>query len=234
VRVIGSGRTDAGVHALAQVAHASIRSRIPLGHLQRGLNALLRPHIVVTGIEEARAGFHARYDARRKRYRYRIINAPTVLPFERRYVHHVTTPLNAAVMKREAQALRGRHDFAPFAKQGPPSRTALLPVRFGEASAKLAHDSARAKQGSPVKDTRRTVTEVRLIRRAGGLLEFEIEADGFLYGMVRRIVGTLLDIGRDVRSPGTIADILRTKCARLVGPTAPARGLCLVRVQYSR
>lgn len=203
VRVIGSGRTDAGVHALAQVAHARIRSSIPLEHLQHGLNALLRPSIVVTDLCGAPNGFHAQYNARRKRYRYRIVNAPTVLPFDRRYVHHVTASLRVGLMRREAQALRGRHDFAPFEKQG-----------------------------RPVMDTRRTVTDVRLIRRAGGLLEFEIEANGFLYGLVRRIVGTLIDIGRGAAPAGTIARILRTKRSDLVGPTAPARGLCLVHVTY--
>ena len=184
-------------------SRARVRSAIPHEQLQRGLNALLRPSIVITDLVVARDGFHAQYEARRKRYRYRIVNAPTVLPFERRYVHHVTAPLRVPLMRREAQALRGRHDFAPFAKQG-----------------------------SPVKDARRTIFDTRLVRRSAGRIEFEVEADGFLYGMVRRIVGTLLEIGRGAAPAGTIARILRTKNSSLVGPTAPARGLCLLRVFY--
>jgi len=204
VHLRGSGRTDAGVHALAQVAHTRIRSDIPLVNLQRGLNALLHPAIVVTELVVAPTGFHAQYKARRKRYRYRIINAPVVSPFEHRYVRHVMVPLAAAVMKREVKVLRGRHDFAPFQKVGSAVRT----------------------------DTIRTVSDVRFTKRAGGYLDFEIEANGFLYGMVRRIVGTLIQVGQGYKPPGTIARILRTKDTSLVGPTAPARGLCLVDVTY--
>ena len=204
VHVRGSGRTDAGVHALAQVAHTCIRSEIPLENLQRGLNALLRPSIVITDLVEAPPGFHAQYRAIRKRYRYRIVNAPFVSPFEHRYAQCIMVPLKAAVMKREVRVLRGRHDFAPFQKVG----------------------------SVVVKDATRTISDVRLTKRAGGYLDFEIEANGFLYGMVRRIVGTLIQVGQGYKPPGTIARILRTKNSSLVGPTAPARGLCLVRVTY--
>ena len=202
VRVVGSGRTDAGVHALAQMAHAKLRSAIRAHALQRALNAVLPPEIVVTKIEEAPAGFHARFGARVKRYRYRIVTGGVVLPFERRYVHHVRVPLNARLMRREAAALLGRHDMRAF------------------------HKLSR-----PVADASRTVSKIS-VRQRGRELLIELEADGFLHGMVRSIVGTLIDVGRGFRPPGAIAAILKTRDRRLVGPAAPAKGLCLVSVRY--
>lgn len=204
VRVVGSGRTDAGVHALAQVAHARLRSAIRAHALQRALNAVLPPDIVVTKIEEAPAGFHARFGARVKRYRYRIVTGGVVLPFERRYVHHVRAPLDVRLMRREAAALLGRHDMRAF------------------------HKLSR-----PVADARRTVSRI-FVRQRGRELLIELDADGFLHGMVRSIVGTLIDVGRGFRPPGAIAAILKTRDRRLVGPAAPAKGLCLVRVRYRK
>ena len=232
VRVVGSGRTDAGVHALVQVAHARVRSPLPCERLQRALNAVLPPDIVVTKVEEAPAGFHARFGARVKRYRYRIVTGGVVLPFERRYVHHVRVPLDAALMRREAKALRGRHDMRAF------------------------HKLSR-----PVADARRTISQIS-VRRRGRELTIELEANGFLHGMVRSIVGTLIDVGRGHRPPGTMAQILKARerrpiasalgiprphCQRplhesrrrrddrrLVGSAAPAKGLCLVSVRYRK
>ena len=202
VVVVGSGRTDAGVHALAQVAHVTIRAAIPCERLRHALNSVLPPDSVVTDVVEAPAGFHARFDAVAKRYRYRIVNGPIVLPFERRYVHQVRVPLNLALMRREASVLLGRHDFRAF------------------------HNSGR-----PLADARRTISKIQ-VHRHDPELTIEIEANGFLYGMVRSIVGTLIDIGRGYRPAGTMARILKTRDRRLVGPTAPAKGLCLVCVQY--
>lgn len=205
VHLIGSGRTDAGVHALAQVAHVRTDAILPVTRLQHALNSLLPSDIVVTGLEEAPRTFHARFAAKTKRYRYRLVTGPVVLPFERCYVHHVRRHLNVAVMRREAMALRGRHDVRAF------------------------HRSGR-----PVADTRRTIVEACVIRRDPSHLDIDIEADGFLYMMVRSIVGTLLDVGRGSRPAGTVARILKTQDRRLVGPTAPAKGLCLVGVTYSK
>ena len=134
VTVVGSGRTDAGVHALAQVAHLVTRSPIELNRLHRSVNALLPPEIAVTRIEEAAPDFHARFQAVSKRYRYRIFTGPVVMPFIRAWVHHVPMPLNLPLMRREAAALRGRHDFRAFARAG------------------------------PLKDTRRTVISIELRR----------------------------------------------------------------------
>jgi len=202
VKVVGSGRTDAGVHALAQVAHLKTRSPMPCERLKAALNSLLPPDMVITQVKEAHAGFHARFDAKAKHYRYHIVNGPIVLPFERRAVHHVPVPLNLAVMRREARALLGRHDFRAF------------------------HNTGR-----PVADTRRTISNLR-INRHNVHLVIEIEATGFLYTMVRSIVGTLIDIGRGHRPPGTMAQLLKTKDRCRVGTTAPPQGLCLVEVKY--
>ena len=211
VRVIGSGRTDAGVHAIAQAAHLSTRSPIARGRLLRSVNALLPPDIAVTDIEEAPSGFHARFSARRKHYRYRIHTGAVVLPFIRPYVHHVRRPLNLALMRREAQALVGTHRFRGFARLRAPGQ-----------------------------ETRRTITSVRLVRK-GTELQLEIEGNGFLHTMVRSIAGTLLDIGRGRLPPGTVRRLLRAPPLvgagrapdrRLAGTTAPACGLTLVSVVY--
>ena len=202
VKVIGSGRTDAGVHAEGQVAHVRTRSAMPAERLLRSVNQLLPSDIAVTRIEEAGASFHARFSAARKRYCYRLFTGPVVPPFIRPYVHQVQVPLDLARMRREAEALKGRHDFRAFAKRRPGARS-----------------------------TTRAVTEVSL-RRCGRELRFEVEGDGFLHTMVRSIAGTLIDIGRGRLAPGTVRRMLRTGDRRLAGATAPAKGLSLVEVRY--
>jgi tRNA pseudouridine38-40 synthase len=202
VRVLGSGRTDAGVHALAQVAHLRTRSQLPRERLLRSVNALLPPDIAVMRIEAAPEGFHAQFQARSKRYRYRIFTGPVVPPFIRPYVHHVRVPLNVGLMRREAAALAGRHDVRAFARAG----------------------SGRS-------ETVRTIRECRVVRR-NQELHVEVEADGFLRTMVRSLVGTLLDIGRGRLPPGRIRALLRRGSRELAGTTAPARGLALVSVSY--
>ena len=203
VRVVGSGRTDAGVHALGQVAHLRMRSAIPCERLLRSCEALLPDDIAVLDIREARPEFHARFSAVSKRYRY-TLGLGIIPPFERRYVQPAPrgVPLKVSLMRREAGVLLGRHDFLAF------------------------HHRGRL-----VSDTVRTITAVS-VRRRGAHLCLEVEGSGFLYAMVRGIVGTLLDIGRGHRPSGTMAKILRTRDRRLVGPTAPAKGLCLMGVRY--
>ena len=204
VTVVGSGRTDAGVHALAQVAHLRTRSTIPCERLRHSLNQLLPPDIAVTRVTEAGAAFHARYSALRKRYRYRLLTAPVVLPFVRPYVHHVHGPLDVPLMRREAAALKGRHDFRAFARASSPRATTV-----------------------------RRITSVRLVRR-GDELQLDIEGNGFLHTMVRSIAGTLLDIGRGRLPPGSVRRLLATGNRHLAGTTAPAQGLTLVSVTYGR
>jgi len=202
VRVVGSGRTDAGVHAEAQVAHVRTRSEMPRERLLRSLNQLLPPDIAVTRIDEAGEAFHARFRAIRKRYRYRVFTGAVVPPFIRPYVHHVRAPLDVGLMRQEAAALNGRHDFRAFARRS-----------------------------SAPRRTRRTITTVAL-RRRGGELHLEFEGNGFLRTMVRSIAGTLLDVGRLRRPAGTIRRMLRSRDRRLAGATAPAKGLTLVSVDY--
>lgn len=204
VRVIGSGRTDAGVHALSQVAHFRTRSAMTRERLLRSLNALLPSDIAVMRIDAAPRAFHARFRATRKRYRYRLFAGAVVPPFIRPYVHHVRVPLNAAAMRRELAALTGRHDFRAFARQ-----------------------SGRGRM------TRRVMTDVRL-SRCGEEWRIEMEGNGFLHTMARSIVGTVIEVGRGHRPPGTVRRMLETGNRRLAGTTAPAKGLALVSVAYGK
>lgn len=204
VSIVGSGRTDAGVHALAQVAHVRTRSPMPAARLLRSLNALLPPDIAVLKVEEAPETFHARFGARRKRYRYRIYTGEVVPPFIRSYVHQVRAPLNVSLMRREAAALKGAHDFRAFAR-APGKR----------------------------RNTRRGVTALSLIRR-GQELQLDVEGNGFLHTMVRSIAGTLIDVGRGHRPPGTVRRMLASRARHLAGTTAPAQGLTLVSVTYGK
>ncbi|MBI2884789.1 MAG: tRNA pseudouridine(38-40) synthase TruA [Candidatus Omnitrophica bacterium] len=204
VRVLGSGRTDAGVHAIGQVAHLKTRSAIAPERLRMALNGVLPPAISVMDVEEAPASFHAQFSAVSKRYRYQIVLGPAVLPFERPYVKQVHVPLNVALMRREAAALLGRHDMAAFQSVG-----------------------------RKVRDTRRTISHLS-VRRQGAHLTIEVEADGFLYKMVRRIVGTLLEIGRGRLPPGTMAALLKSRDPLKTGAPVPAKGLTLVVVRYGQ
>ena len=203
VRVIGSGRTDAGAHALAQVAHARIRSAMPCARLMRSLNYFLPRDIAVTRLEDARETFHAQFHASRKQYRYRIFVGEVVPPFIRSYVHHVRVPLNVTRMRREAASLRGRHDFRAFARSG----------------------------GEGVRTTTWILHAISLARR-GSELQLEVEGNGFLHTMVRSIAGTLIDVGRGRLPAGTLRRMLKTGNRELTGTTAPARGLALVTVRY--
>lgn len=205
VAVVGSGRTDAGVHALAQVAHVKTASMLPCGRLVRAINHLLPPDITVTAVEDVPAGFHARFSAVTKRYRYRVVNGPTMPPFIRRYAHQVRAPLNIALMRREAAAVKGTHDFSSLARRGGAGRST----------------------------TRRTVTAIA-VRRREGELHIDIEADGFLHTMVRSIAGTLIDIGRGRLPAGTMRRLLsEPRARRLAGATAPPQGLMLLSVAHA-
>ena len=202
VTVTGAGRTDAGVHALGQVASCSIERSIASGQLVGALNARLPVDVRVLSAAEVPPTFHARFDARAKTYRYRIWNADVVSPFERRYAWHVDAALDVGAMNAAARLLEGRHDFAAFRAAGSAART-----------------------------TDRMVIASRVDRR-DRLVVYEITGDGFLRYMVRAIVGTLVEIGRGRQPPEWMGDVLGVRDRARAGPTAPPEGLFLVRVDY--
>jgi tRNA pseudouridine38-40 synthase len=201
ITVLAAGRTDAGVHAAGQVIAFDTAWRHELCDLQRALNAVLPVDIAVLEIGEAAADFHPRYDARSRRYRYTVYNAPVRWPLDRRYSLHVADPLDAAMMQRAAQSLVGEHDFATFGRppQGLETVRRVLTSGWG---------------GGPT------------------WLTFDIEANAFLYRMVRSIVGTLLQVGRGKMGLEEFVAVLAARDRSLAGPTAPPHGLCLMEVRY--
>ena len=198
VHVAGSGRTDAGVHACAQVAAFSIANPIPLPNLRKAVNRLLPPSVRVLSIEEVNAEFHPRFDARAKTYEYRICRLEVCSPFEWPYVHHHPYQLDEDRMVQLAATFEGTHDFTAFA----------------------AADDRDAEGKSKVRTIFSSVVE-----RSPGRLTFRIRGSGFLKHMVRNLTGTLIEAGR-----GNIADL--TMLPARSGPTAPAKGLFLLGVEY--
>lgn len=206
VRVHGAGRTDAGVHALGQVAHVDLPGRsLPAERWPAALNAALPPTLRVLRAAYVSAQFHARYSARAKTYRYHIWNGAILPPLEVGRAWHVPRLLDLETMRREARSFVGRHDFASFA----------------------------ANRGRPESDTRRTIRQATITRR-GPRITIEVTGDGFLYRMVRLMAGALVRAGTGQAAPGEIARRLRAPDETLPGAryVAPAGGLSLVRVRY--
>jgi tRNA pseudouridine38-40 synthase len=201
VRLTAAGRTDAGVHALGQVVGVSTDTRLTNDDLHRGLNALLPDDVAVLAVEPAPDGFHATHDAVAKRYRYQLHTSRTPPVFDRRYTWHYPHTLDTAAMHRGGQALVGTHDFASF-------------------------ESA----GSERPDTVRTIHELTVEQREGDLITIEVAGDGFLYNMVRAIVGTLAEVGRGTRDENWPAEVVAARDRRKAGQTAPPHGLLLVSV----
>jgi tRNA pseudouridine38-40 synthase len=213
----GSGRTDAGVHAANQVANFKTTCPIPGANLVRALNDILPASVRVKEACDVPLGFHARYGAMSKTYRYRILLAPVASPFIARFVYHCPYPLDRKAMQRAAQRFEGEHDFTSFAAAGDPSE---------------GNDNGPAQETPSRGNTRRLFSSRLRWHGKSSILVYEARGSGFLHHMVRNIVGTLLEIGRGKMKPEDVPRIIEARDRRLAGPTAPAQGLYLWKVSY--
>jgi tRNA pseudouridine38-40 synthase len=202
VSTTAASRTDAGVHALGQSVHFLTTSTHQTDTIVRALNALLPPDLRVLDARERPQAFHATLDARSKRYRYLIDNGPIASPFQLRYSWHVRRPLDVAAMESAAAPLLGRHDFHSFETEWP-NRTSSV----------------------------RTILDLS-ITRSDAFVTIEVEADGFLYNMVRAITGSLVWVGYGRRPLRWIGEVLQAETRTEAGPTAPPQGLFLLTVRY--
>lgn len=212
VAVTASGRTDAGVHAMGQVVGVESRTQLPCSQLAMGLNAKLPDDVLVRRVEPAPDGFHATADARSKRYRYLIHNARTPPLFDRRYVWHVPSPLDAGQMHEAGQRLVGMHDFACFQSVGSPRESTVRTI-----------DAVTVERGN-------WATGYGI----GGddQVAIDVTGDGFLYHMVRAIAGTLVRVGQGRRNAEWLSEVLESCDRKQAGQTAPASGLMLMEVWY--
>ena len=203
VKLIGASRTDRGVHALGQVASFRTSSELPLETMQRAFNALLPEDVVIKGIEEVPRSFHARFSAKGKIYEYRLLLSPWPSAILRHFCWHLPERLNLEAMAECCRMLLGEHDFSSFQLSGSDTR-------------------------NPVREMRRAEVQ----ERSQGHVVMVFEANAFLRGMVRSIVGTLVDVGRGKISPDEFKEIMAAKDRSRASPTAPAHGLFLVEVKY--
>lgn len=202
-KINGSGRTDAGVHALGQVASFDTNCSIPVSKLPDAVNSFLPKDIVVKEAKEVEKGFHARYSAKGKKYMYIVNNSSTrsAIDFYREY--HFPYKVDYKKIKKAAELFEGTHDFRGFMASG-----------------------------SAVKDTIRTIHKIHIKKREDGRIIFNFSGDGFLYNMVRILVGTLLEIGTGKIKLEDVENIIKSKDRSLAGKTVPAQGLYLVEVYY--
>lgn len=202
ISVIGSGRTDAGVHARGQVINFKSQTRIPAARFPLAVNSVLPADIVVLEAQDVPEDFHARFQAKRKTYCYKIYNDRQLSPFWRYYAYHVPVPLDVEGMANGAASFLGTHDFRGF----------------------CAKDTA-------VSNFVRTIYSFS-VAQDGPIISFTVTGDGFLYNMVRIMVGTLLEIGKKKRNPGEIPSLLAAGERKLAGMTIPPLGLYLLSVEY--
>ncbi|MFH1798947.1 MAG: tRNA pseudouridine(38-40) synthase TruA [Candidatus Omnitrophota bacterium] len=201
-RVYGASRTDAGVHARGQSANFKTLSTIPLAKIPKAFNSFLPRDVAIIRAEEVTPDFHAQFNAKAKHYRYYIFNSIQRDPFKEKYSWNMPYKLNTPLMKKEAKALLGKHDFKSFQAKDKRQRTSV-----------------------------REIFNITIKKRESFLI-IDIEGDGFLYNMARNIVGTLVEIGRGYFPPGSMKRVLINKDRALAGPTAPAKGLFLMEVKY--
>ena len=202
VSLVGSGRTDAGVHAEAQIANFKTKSKIPLEKIRMALNSMLPKDIAVTCVEEVSQRFNAQKSAKSKIYRYTIMNNDYMDPLVRHFASKCFYELNIGSMRKAAGHLVGRHDFKSFQ------------TTDGEEKGSI-----------------RTIKNIK-IEKSGDLVYIYIEANGFLYNMARSIVGTLVEVGRGKFEIARVKSIISQRNRRFSGPTMPAKGLCMVAVKY--
>ncbi|MFO7814680.1 MAG: tRNA pseudouridine(38-40) synthase TruA [Halanaerobiales bacterium] len=202
VLAISAGRTDAGVHAKEQIVNFKLDIEIPVERIPFALNSLLPEDIICKDSEEVDSEFHARYDTRGKLYRYRLSNCRFPSVFTRNYVYNIRSNIDFGKIKKAVPLLVGTHDFASFENSG-----------------------------SDIVDTVRTIEKIE-INKIDGEYHFEIKGNGFLYNMVRIVMGTLIEIGQNKIEIGELNNILKAKNRRKAGFTAPAKGLTLMKVYY--
>jgi tRNA pseudouridine38-40 synthase len=219
IALTGSGRTDAGVHAAQQVANFRTSISIPCSNLVKALNDRLPISVRIKDAADVPASFHARYDVVSKTYRYRILLAPVASPFIARFVYHYPFPLDRLKMEVPAQLLEGDHDFTSFAASDGGSEGPECPSK----TVSIRHNAKKVRTVSLSKFHWRPRTSI---------LTYEIRGSGFLHHMVRNIVGTLIEVGRGALEPSDIPRIIAARDRSQAGPTAPAQGLCLWRVEY--
>ena len=215
VNLIGSGRTDAGTHARSLVANFTTASRIPAISLAKALNSLLPTDIRVLSARDVPLDFHAQHSAHSKIYRYQIYRGPVMPPHLAHEHYHYPYPLDLEIMARAAQAFEGTHDFAGFSKAQRSSPRA----EAGKEAATDEGDTVRHVFKAELNAQRRRIT-------------FTVEADGFLHHMVRRMVGTLLEVGRGRRTVEQVKELLKGTLRGTGGFTVPAHGLILLKVRY--
>ncbi len=229
----GSGRTDAGVHALAQIVTFVTESSVPAANFGKALNDILPPSVRVLEVKEAAPDFHARKSARGKTYRYRIYRAAICPPFLARYVWHYPYPLDEPAMVRAAGLVEGEHDFTSFAAVDPersagaaaePERSAGVPPAFASS------ENARGREGAPVLNVRRIFSSTW--DRQADEFVYTVKGSGFLHHMVRNLVGTFILVGKGTLRAEDVTRILEARNRSAAGATAPASGLYLVNVEY--
>ncbi len=227
----GSGRTDAGVHAAAQVVSFPLLTPIPPANLHRALNRALPSSIRVLAAEHAPPGFHARHSAIGKIYRYRIFEGAVCSPFVARYVTRSRWPLDVFAMHEAAQAILGEHDFTSFAACDPDRATRLQINSSPDANARRIDRSDWSCSDLAWRETD-PLSGVEACDGPAHLFTYIVEGNGFLHHMVRNLVGTFMEVGRGRIAPAKVAEILQARDRTHAGPTAAASGLCLMKVLY--
>lgn len=204
VLTLGAGRTDAGVHAKGQCIAFDLETKIPTDRLLKAINSQLPPDIVIQSIEEVNESFHPRFGAKRKTYRYQIWCGDLPDPFTYRYVLHYPYKVDEKIMQEAANNMVGEHDFACFCASG-----------------------------SQVKETVRTIYSID-VKRDGDMIAIDVCGNGFLYNMVRIIIGTLLYVNEGKLSTGDITKIISGKDRKKAGPTVPPQGLTMLNIVYEK